>query len=199
MLKTSTLNPGWPLLTIFVNTWHYHHHNHTDNNKKKSLFFSLPTILWDFELLSLVFLKDLVSQVFINEFFLFIYLLFWPRALRLSDWQDSVSKSFVLPTLFWFPGDSCLTFEICSTFPRMRSSKLQRYYKLFKSKDQVRLGCLLFPIFLSDYTYPTRCPLLEEGPHGDLCPKADMDCSHSTTAPDPRVVQIQTVVISLSS
>ena len=191
---------GWtmddPFLTGFINTWYHYHHNHTDNNRKKSLFFRHPTILWAYELVSLGFLKDLVSWVFVNKFFLFIYLFFWPRALRLNDWQDLASKSFVLPTRLWFPSDSCMTFKICSTFPRMRSLKLQRCYKLFKSEDQVQLGCLLFPTSLSSYTYSTQCLLLEEGPHCDLCSEADMDCLQGTTTPGPRVVQIQTMVIS---
>ena len=139
ILEISMLNLGWPLLTIFINMWHHHHHNHSDDNKK-NLFFSLPTILylrlWTCEFG--VSKRPCESGVYKLVLFT-LYLLFWPRALKLTDWQDSVSKSFVLPSPFWFLGDSCLTFKICSTFPCMRSSKLQWCYELFKSKDQVQL------------------------------------------------------------
>ena len=58
----------------------------------------------------------------------------------------------------------------------MRSSEPQWGYKLFKNKDHVQLGCLLFWLNLLSPQF-----LLYEGPWHIFCPKADLDCFQDTS------------------
>lgn len=128
----------------FVNMCHHHRHN----NNKKNLWFTKSSHITLFnpykDSVRSMFLNELVSSVFINQFFFFF--LSQEQWGLVTDWEDLVSKSFAFQTLFWFPGDSCLTFKTHSTFLCMRSSEPQWGYKLFKNKEHIQLGCLLFPI-----------------------------------------------------